>query len=97
MTWLEEVTRSVCEDFEVEMAEFNGENNHVHLLVDSPPKVALSKRADGGRPLSAARLLPYAARRSAYAPESQRYSVPAPSAPPKGPPAREAPAAWDTP
>ena len=35
--------RAVCTDFEVELAEFNGESNHVHLLVNVPPKVALSK------------------------------------------------------
>jgi Transposase and inactivated derivatives len=40
---LEEIMRDVCGDFEVELAEFNGESNHVHLLVNFPPKVALSK------------------------------------------------------
>ena len=35
--------RAVCTDFEVELAEFNGESNHVHLLVNFPPKVAVSK------------------------------------------------------
>ena len=29
--------------FEVERAEFNGEQDHVHLLVNYPPKVQLSK------------------------------------------------------
>jgi putative transposase len=27
-------------------SDFNGESNHVHLLVDFPPKVALSKLFD---------------------------------------------------
>ena len=35
--------RAVCADFGCELMEFNGENNHVHLLVNFPPKVALSK------------------------------------------------------
>ncbi len=26
--------RAVCADFETELIEFNGENNHVHLLVN---------------------------------------------------------------
>ena len=34
---------SVCKDFESELVEFNGEHDHVHLLVNYPPKVALSK------------------------------------------------------
>lgn len=35
--------RDVCAGFETEPAEFNGEDNHVHLLVNFPPEVALSK------------------------------------------------------
>ncbi|GAA3237041.1 IS200/IS605 family transposase [Nonomuraea helvata] len=43
LTRLDEITRSVCADFETELAEFNGEATHVHLLVNFPPKIALSK------------------------------------------------------
>ena len=34
---------SVCIDFEAELKEFDGERNHVHLLVHYPPKVAVAK------------------------------------------------------
>ena len=34
---------SVCTDFDVELREFNGEQDHVHLLVLYPPKVRLSE------------------------------------------------------
>ena len=34
---------SVCNDFESELVEYNGEDDHVHLLVNYPPKVAISK------------------------------------------------------
>lgn len=34
---------SVCADFEAELVEFDGEDDHVHLLVNYPPKVAVSK------------------------------------------------------
>lgn len=34
---------SVCEDFGAELTEFGGENDHVHLLVNYPPTVTLSK------------------------------------------------------
>lgn len=40
---LESILRKVCEDFESELVEFNGETDHVHLLVNFPPKVAVSK------------------------------------------------------
>ena len=39
---LEEIFTSVCSDFEAELIEFNGEHDHVHLLVNYPPKVAVS-------------------------------------------------------
>ena len=34
---------SVCADFKAELVEFDGEDDHVHLLVNYPPKVAISK------------------------------------------------------
>ncbi len=36
------VFASVCADFEAELAEFDGEDDHVQLLVNDPPKVAVS-------------------------------------------------------
>ena len=33
----------VCADFEAELSEFDGEGDHVHLLVNYPPKVSVSK------------------------------------------------------
>ena len=43
LTKLEEIMRDICQQFEVELVEFNGETDHVHLLVNFPPKVAISK------------------------------------------------------
>lgn len=37
------VFESVCTDFEAQLVEFDGENDHVHLLVNYPPKVSVSK------------------------------------------------------
>jgi putative transposase len=37
------ILAAVCRDFEAELVEFDGEHDHVHLLVNYPPKVALSK------------------------------------------------------
>ncbi|WP_395292353.1 IS200/IS605 family transposase [Kitasatospora hibisci] len=56
LTRLEEIMRDVCADFEVELVEFNGENNHVHLLVNFPPKVALSKLVNSLKGVSSRRL-----------------------------------------
>jgi putative transposase len=53
---LEEIFRSVCADFECELVEFNGEAEHVHLLVNFPPKVALSKLVNSLKGVSARRM-----------------------------------------
>ena len=39
---LRPILSSVCADFESELVEFDGEEDHVHLLVNYPPKVAVS-------------------------------------------------------
>lgn len=33
----------ICEQFEAKLVEFEGERDHVHLLIQYPPKLALSK------------------------------------------------------
>jgi len=39
---LQEIFSNVCANFEAELVEFDGEDDHVHLLVEYPPKVAVS-------------------------------------------------------
>lgn len=46
----------VCAEFEVELVEFNGESDHVHLLVHYPPKVALSKLVNSLKGVSSRKL-----------------------------------------
>ena len=40
---MRQIFESVCTDFEAQLVEFDGENDHVHLLVNYPPKVSISK------------------------------------------------------
>jgi len=40
---LRTIFTSVCKDFSAELVQFEGENNHVHLLVNYPPKMSVSK------------------------------------------------------
>ena len=47
---------AVCADFECELVEFNGEATHVHLLVNFPPKVALSSLVNSLKGVLARRL-----------------------------------------
>ena len=40
---LREIFEKICQDFEATLVEVDGEDDHVHLLVNYPPKVSLSK------------------------------------------------------
>ncbi|NGO73696.1 IS200/IS605 family transposase [Streptomyces boncukensis] len=53
---MEEIMRDVCADFETELVEFNGESNHAHLLVNFPPKVAVSKLVNSLKGVSSRRM-----------------------------------------
>ena len=48
--------RDVCADFGADLPEFNGEPDHVHLLVHYPPSVAISRLVNGLKGVSARRL-----------------------------------------
>ncbi|MFQ5464137.1 MAG: IS200/IS605 family transposase [Phycisphaerae bacterium] len=40
---MQSIFTKVCADFEAELVEFDGEDDHVRLLVSYPPKVAVAK------------------------------------------------------
>ena len=40
---LKTIFESVCHDFNAELVEFDGEKDHVHLLINYPPKVSIAK------------------------------------------------------
>lgn len=48
--------RDVCPDFEAGLAEFNGQTNHAHLLVNFPPKVALTRLMNSLKGVSSRRM-----------------------------------------
>lgn len=43
LSTLNSLFAKICEDFDAELAECDGERDHVHLLINYPPKVAISK------------------------------------------------------
>lgn len=53
LTRTREIVQNVCEDFEAELVEFNGEHDHVHLLINYPPKVAVSRLVNSLKGVSA--------------------------------------------
>jgi putative transposase len=56
LTSCEQAMREVCTGFETTLLTFNGEHDHVHLLIEYPPKVALSKLVNSLKGVSARRL-----------------------------------------
>lgn len=46
----------VCTDFNAQLVECNGEDDHVHLLVEYPPQISLSKLVNSLKGVSSRRL-----------------------------------------
>jgi len=56
LKYLKEIFEKICKDFECELKEFNGERDHVHLLVNYPPKVTISKLVNSLKGVSSRKL-----------------------------------------
>jgi putative transposase len=54
----QDTMRKVCDDVGAQLRKFNGEDDHVHLLVDYPPKVAVSALVNSLKGVPARRLRP---------------------------------------
>jgi len=54
---LREIFARICQEFEARLVEANGEDDHVHLLVEYPPKMALSKLVNSLKHVSSGRLM----------------------------------------
>ena len=54
---MEAIMCADCEDFGCKLVEFNGETEHIHLLVNLPPTVALSRLVNSLKGVSSRRLL----------------------------------------
>ena len=53
---MEQIMRDVCADFGAELAECNGETDHVHLRVNFPPTVTVSRLVNSLKGVSSRRL-----------------------------------------
>ena len=53
------IFEKVCGDLEVSLAEFDGEKEHVHLLITYPPKVDISKLVNSLKGVSSRMLKQY--------------------------------------
>ena len=50
------IFEDVCRDFGARLAEMNGEHDHVHLLVEYPPHIAISNLVNSLKGVSSRRL-----------------------------------------
>jgi putative transposase len=53
LVYTREIFKSVCKDFGAELMDFEGEKDHMHLLVNYPPKVSISKLVNSLKGVSA--------------------------------------------
>ena len=53
---LKNLFEKVCDDFEATLVEFDGEEDHVHLLVNFPPKISLSSLVNSLKGVSSRKL-----------------------------------------
>lgn len=53
---MQSIFAKICADFGAELVECDGENDHVHLLVNYPPTVQLSKLVNSLKGVSSRRL-----------------------------------------
>jgi len=58
LVFMQAIFNDICQRFEAELVEFNGEYDHVHLLVHYPPKVAISKLVNSLKGVSSRLLKP---------------------------------------
>lgn len=53
---LKEIFTDVCQQLSANLVEFNGEDDHVHLLIEYPPKLPVSKLVNSLKGVSSRRL-----------------------------------------
>lgn len=56
LDFMRTIFQDICENFDAELIEFDGEGDHVHLLVHYPPKIAISKLVNSLKGVSSRRL-----------------------------------------
>ena len=53
---MREIFIKICKNFNAQLIEFDGEKNHVHLLVLYPPKISISTLVNNLKGISSRRL-----------------------------------------
>ncbi|MDN6275548.1 MULTISPECIES: IS200/IS605 family transposase [Psychrobacter] len=56
LQYFKEVVAEICKDFGAELKECNGEGDHVHMLIQYPPTVQLSKMVNNLKSVTSRRM-----------------------------------------
>ena len=56
LQYFKEVVAEICKDFDAELKECNGEGDHVHMLIQYPPTVQLSKMVNNLKSVTSRRM-----------------------------------------
>jgi len=51
------IFRKICDDFESKLVEFDGEKDHVRLLINYPPKISVSRLVNSLKGVSSRKLM----------------------------------------
>jgi putative transposase len=83
-TRCQDAMRQACDDFGASLREFNGETDHVHLLMFYPPRVSVSAPVNSLKGASARRLRPeYTGPVNRARMNGHLWSGPRPTSPPR--------------
>lgn len=56
LTSMHSIFSKICDDFESKLVEFDGEKDHVHLLINYPPKISVSRLVNSLKGVSSRKL-----------------------------------------
>jgi putative transposase len=56
LTSMQSIFNKICDDFESKLVEFDGEKDHVHLLINYPPKISVSRLVNSLKGVSSRKL-----------------------------------------
>ena len=56
LDYMQYIANYICENHDANLKEFNGEKDHIHLLIEYPPKVSIAKLVNSIKGVTSRRL-----------------------------------------
>jgi putative transposase len=74
LSFMRKIFEEICTTFEAELIEFEGESDHVHLLIYYPPKMSISKLVNSLKGVSSRLLRKHFPLLTSYSLKNQLWS-----------------------